>query len=88
MLIGMLRRHGPMTATQCAAALAETVPNCSFHLRQLAEGSRPIGALLGGALGQVIGVRAALGIGAVGAVAGVLFVLVSPIPRMRDLPDA
>ncbi|BCJ50798.1 transcriptional regulator [Actinoplanes sp. NBRC 14428] len=36
-LIGMLRRNGPMTATQCAAALAENVPNCSFHLRQLAR---------------------------------------------------
>ena len=36
-LIGMLRRNGPMTATQCAAALDENVPNCSFHLRQLAK---------------------------------------------------
>jgi predicted ArsR family transcriptional regulator len=34
-LIGMLRRNGPMTATQCAAVLDENVPNCSFHLRQL-----------------------------------------------------
>jgi predicted ArsR family transcriptional regulator len=36
-LIGMLRRNGPMTATQCAAVLGENVPNCSFHLRQLAK---------------------------------------------------
>ncbi|MGA5298673.1 helix-turn-helix domain-containing protein [Nucisporomicrobium flavum] len=36
-LIGLLRRNGPMTATQCAAALDENVPNCSFHLRQLAK---------------------------------------------------
>ncbi|MFI5839012.1 helix-turn-helix domain-containing protein [Catenuloplanes sp. NPDC051500] len=36
-LIGMLRRNGPMTATQCAAELDENVPNCSFHLRQLAK---------------------------------------------------
>jgi predicted ArsR family transcriptional regulator len=36
-LIGMLRRNGPMTATQCAAVLEENVPNCSFHLRQLAK---------------------------------------------------
>ncbi|WP_033341858.1 helix-turn-helix domain-containing protein [Catenuloplanes japonicus] len=36
-LIGMLRRNGPMTATQCAAVLSENVPNCSFHLRQLAK---------------------------------------------------
>ncbi len=36
-LIGLLRRQGPMTATQAAAELGETVPNCSFHLRQLAK---------------------------------------------------
>ncbi|MEU8183722.1 helix-turn-helix domain-containing protein [Micromonospora sp. NPDC049047] len=36
-LIGLLRREGPMTATQAAARLDDNVPNCSFHLRQLAK---------------------------------------------------
>ena len=36
-LIGLLRRRGPMTATQAAAELGDSVPNCSFHLRQLAK---------------------------------------------------
>nr|WP_221379967.1 helix-turn-helix domain-containing protein [Actinoplanes polyasparticus] len=36
-LIGLLRSEGPMTATQAAAALDDNVPNCSFHLRQLAK---------------------------------------------------
>src|SRR3954471_20560612 len=36
-LIGLLRREGPMTATRAAAELGDTVPNCSFHLRQLAK---------------------------------------------------
>ena len=36
-LIGLLRSDGPMTATQAAAALDDNVPNCSFHLRQLAK---------------------------------------------------
>ncbi|MEU4778707.1 helix-turn-helix domain-containing protein [Micromonospora sp. NPDC023633] len=36
-LIGLLRQHGPMTATQTAERLGESVPNCSFHLRQLAK---------------------------------------------------
>jgi len=36
-LLGLLRRTGPMTATQAAAQLGESVPNCSFHLRQLAK---------------------------------------------------
>lgn len=36
-LIGLLRSQGPMTATQAAAELGDSVPNCSFHLRQLAK---------------------------------------------------
>jgi len=36
-LVGLLRKGGPHTATQAAAALGDTVPNCSFHLRQLAK---------------------------------------------------
>ncbi|MEV4641463.1 MFS transporter [Actinoplanes sp. NPDC049548] len=56
--------------------------------RTVNYGVRPIGALLGGALGELVGVRTTLWIGAVGAVAGVLFVAFSPVPRMRELPDA
>ncbi|NBE82784.1 helix-turn-helix domain-containing protein [Micromonospora rubida] len=36
-LVGLLRREGPMTATRAAERLGENVPNCSFHLRQLAK---------------------------------------------------
>lgn len=36
-LLGLLRQEGPLTATQAAARLGETVPNCSFHLRQLGK---------------------------------------------------
>jgi DNA-binding transcriptional ArsR family regulator len=36
-LVGLLRREGPLTATQAADRLGESVPNCSFHLRQLAK---------------------------------------------------
>jgi DNA-binding transcriptional ArsR family regulator len=36
-LVGLLRREGPQTATQAAKALGDNVPNCSFHLRQLAK---------------------------------------------------
>ena len=46
-LLGLLRREGQMTATQAAAELGESVPNCSFHLRQLAKyglAERAVGA--------------------------------------------
>ncbi len=36
-LVGLLRREGPQTATQAAAAIGESVASCSFHLRQLAK---------------------------------------------------
>jgi DNA-binding transcriptional ArsR family regulator len=36
-LTGLLRREGPLTATQAANILGESVPTCSFHLRQLAK---------------------------------------------------
>ncbi len=50
-------------------------------------GVRPIGALLGGALGTWIGLQTTLWIGAVGALLGVLWLVPSPIPRMRELPE-
>jgi MFS family permease len=50
-------------------------------------GVRPVGALLGGALGTWIGLRPTLWIATVGAVLGVLWLLPSPIMRLRALPD-
>ena len=49
-------------------------------------GVRPLGSLLGGGLGSLIGVRPTLWIATVGACAGILWLLPSPVPRMRELP--
>jgi predicted MFS family arabinose efflux permease len=49
-------------------------------------GVRPLGSLTGGLLGSQLGLRPALWIATAGALAGVLFVLPSPLLRMRDLP--
>jgi predicted MFS family arabinose efflux permease len=49
-------------------------------------GIRPIGALIGGALGTAIGLQTTLWIGALGALAGVIFLVFSPIPRLREAP--
>ena len=51
-------------------------------------GVRPIGALLGGALGGVIGVRETLFVVTIAAVTGVLWLVGTPVLRLRDLPDA
>lgn len=36
-LVGLLRREGPLTATQAGARVGESAASCSFHLRQLAK---------------------------------------------------
>jgi MFS family permease len=50
-------------------------------------GVRPLGALLGGALGTWIGLRPTLWIASAAAIAGVLWLLPSPLMRMRELPE-
>ncbi len=46
-------------------------------------GTRPVGALLGGALGTLIGLRPALWVAAAGGVIGFLVLLPSPLPAFR-----
>ncbi len=50
-------------------------------------GIRPLGALTGGALGAWIGVRPTLWVASLGALAGALWLLPSPVPGLRDLPE-
>jgi MFS family permease len=50
-------------------------------------GVRPIGALAGGLLANAIGLRGALAIGALGALGGVLWLLRSPLPQTRQVPE-
>ncbi|MCM2415971.1 hypothetical protein [Streptomyces sp. RKAG290] len=51
-------------------------------------GIRPVGALVGGALADLIGLRTTLITTAVGGALSLLWLLPSPIPRIRSLaPD-
>ena len=50
-------------------------------------GVRPLGSLVAGALGSWIGLRPTLWIATVGAIAGFLFLLPSPMPGLRELPE-
>jgi MFS family permease len=51
-------------------------------------GVRPLGALAGGALGAAVGMRETLVLAVAGAVASVLWLLPSPVLRLRSLPEA
>jgi MFS family permease len=50
-------------------------------------GVRPVGAVLGGLLGGALGVREAIWITTIAAIGGVLFLIGSPVLRLRDLPE-
>lgn len=59
--------------------------NASMRLATYA--AVPIGSLAAGFLGAVVGLRLALLVGAIGFVLPVLFILLSPIPRLKELRD-
>ncbi len=59
--------------------------NASY--RTLVYGAIPIGSLLGGLLGEVIGLRGTLVVGALGMLVAPAWVLKSAVPRMRRVPD-
>lgn len=50
-------------------------------------GSRPVGAAIGGLLGSWIGLRPTLWLAALGGLLACLWLLPSPIPRLRDLGE-
>lgn len=51
-------------------------------------GVRPIGAVLGGVLGELFGVRETLLVVTLASMTGVLWLIGSPIPGLRELPEA
>lgn len=55
-------------------------------VRFLVWGTIPLGGLLGGALGESVGPRTTLLVVAAGNIAAPLWVLASPLRRLRDLP--
>ncbi len=56
--------------------------------RFLTWGVIPLGALAGGTLGQATSLRLAVGVGALGCALSFLWLVFSPVPRLRTLPVA
>ena len=73
---------------QTAATPHDRLSVVSGFKRTVNYGIRPVGAVLGGALGSVIGVRPALWVATIGGLLGVLWVVLSPLRTMRELPAA
>ncbi len=73
---------------QTAATPHNRLSVVSGFKRMVNYGIRPVGAVLGGALGTFIGVRPALWVAAIGGLLGVLWIVFSPLRTMRELPEA
>jgi predicted MFS family arabinose efflux permease len=58
----------------------------SATVRVLTSGVVPVGALAGGLLGEAIGLRATVLVGAAGVMLAFLWVLLSPVRSLRSLP--
>ena len=56
-------------------------------MRWVVWGTIPLGTLVGGAIGQTVGLHAALWVGAVGGLPVFLWVLLSPVRSIRTMPE-
>ena len=57
-------------------------------MRWIVWGTIPLGLLMGGAIGQWIGLRTALWVGATGSLPTFLWVLLSPVRSIREMPES
>jgi MFS family permease len=73
---------------QAALIPARLRARVSGATRTLNYGIRPVGALAGGALATLIGVRPTLWIATAGALLGVVWLIGSPLARLRTLPES
>jgi Na+/melibiose symporter-like transporter len=69
-----------------AVAPPETLARVNSAMSLMFNGLIPVGSFLGGALAEVVGVRAAMFVGATGYALSTLWVVFSPIRHLRELP--
>lgn len=70
-----------------ASAPAAALGRVTASLRVIGWGAMLAGTVLGGVLGETIGPRATLLVGALGALPAVLWLVCSPVRRLRRLPS-
>jgi hypothetical protein len=70
-----------------AAVTSDVLGRTNAGYQFAVTGAAAVGALIGGALGGLIGLRATMVIGACGTLVAMWFVVRSPIPKLRDLAE-
>ncbi|MQA25138.1 MAG: MFS transporter [Micromonosporaceae bacterium] len=83
--VGLVAYNIQAISLRQAAVTTDVLGRTNAGYRFAVTGTAAIGALIGGALGGVIGLRATMVVGALGALAAVWIVIRSPIPALRDL---
>ena len=58
--------------------------NASMNV--LGEGIGTLGLLAGGVLAELIGLRATVAVAGLGGLLGCVWILCSPLPRLREMP--
>ncbi|MET7834689.1 MFS transporter [Micromonospora sediminicola] len=74
-------------AVQTAATPTSMLARMQGARRTVNYGIRPVGALIGGALGATMGLEPAVWIAVTGGLLGVVWIVFSPVPRLRTLPE-
>ena len=57
-------------------------------MRFIVWGTIPVGSIVGGLLGGLIGLQATIWVGAIGSFVGFIPVLLSPVRSLQSIPDA
>ena len=85
--VGVMLFDVPLNSIQTSITPHSMRSRVSGAFSTINYGVRPIGALSGGALGSLLGIRPTLVIAAVGGATCCLWLLASPIAKVRDLED-
>jgi MFS family permease len=83
---GMVMFHVLQISYRQAACPVRLQGRMNATVRWILRSGRPLGALLGGALGSTIGLRPALVAAAIGSWLAALLLVASPLAALRDLP--
>jgi MFS family permease len=87
LLIGVLVYNVTVSSFRQAYCPPEILGRVIATMRFVLFGTMPLGALLGGTLGSLLGLRDAVGVLLAGNVLPGLILAASPLRRLRDLPD-
>jgi len=74
-------------ALRQSVAPAHVLGRVNGAMQLLTRGIYPLGALVGGALAQNIGIRATLAVAVIGVALSTVWLIASPLRKLREIPS-